>query len=173
MRRCIGLLAGIFAVLVIAAIALVYSGAYNVSAAGQDSKPVAWLIGKISDRSIQRRARGIRVPDMSDPRVSRLGFAHYRRMCVVCHGDPGMPDSEIARGLNPRPPKLADFVDEWKPNELFWITKNGIRMTGMPAWGVTHSDEEIWAMVSFMRKLPSLTAAQYRTLESRIPPAAK
>ena len=61
-------------------------------------------------------------------------------MCVDCHLAPGMDSSEIRQGLLPKPPKLQEVVDEWKPAELFWIIKNGVKMTGMPAWGPTHSD---------------------------------
>ena len=88
-------------------------------------------------------------------------------MCVDCHLAPGMDSSEIRQGLLPKPPKLQEVVDEWKPAELFWIIKNGVKMTGMPAWGPTHSDAKIWAIVAFLEKLPHMTAAQYQEMNEQ------
>ena len=70
----------------------------------------------------------------------------------------------MGQGLNPSAPDLAKEVAELTPAELFWITKNGIKMTGMPAWGVTHDDNSIWPVVAFMRKLPGLDEAEYEQM---------
>jgi mono/diheme cytochrome c family protein len=70
----------------------------------------------------------------------------------------------VARGLLPEPPELAVVAEEWSVAELFWITKHGIRMTGMPAFGPTHSDAELWEVVAFLRVLPALTPEAYRAL---------
>ncbi len=150
--------------------ALPYSGFYNVAAESRDKGATAWLLGTVMVRSVRRHAAGIRVPPLDDPSLVRTGFQHYREMCVGCHGAPGIPPAELAQGLNPTPPLLAESAGGWKPNELFWITKHGVRMTGMPAWGVTHSDDKIWAIVAFTRRLPKLTAAEYQALERQVPP---
>jgi mono/diheme cytochrome c family protein len=71
----------------------------------------------------------------------------------------------MGRGLRPQPPPLADVVPEWSTAELFWIAKHGIRMTGMPAWGPTHGDDELWAMVAFVKTLPTMSAEDYRRME--------
>jgi hypothetical protein len=70
---------------------------------------------------------------------------------------------EIAEGLSPRPPNLADTARFYTPAELFWTVKHGIRMTGMPAWG-EHSDAELWATVAFVEKLPGMTEQDYAKL---------
>ena len=70
----------------------------------------------------------------------------------------------------PEPPELQETVEEWKPAELFWVIKNGVKMTGMPAWGPTHSDEKIWAIVAFLEKLPQMTADQYEEMDQRAGP---
>ena len=91
-------------------------------------------------------------------------------MCVMCHGAPGIEAGEAREGLNPQPPLLAkvkDLVTD-PPGELFWVIKNGIKMTGMPAWGPTHSDEKIWAMVAFVRKLPNLSAEEYKVMQQQL-----
>jgi mono/diheme cytochrome c family protein len=74
-----------------------------------------------------------------------------------------MAENEMRPGMNPRPPVLwREPADE--PAEQFWVIKHGIKMTGMPAWGVTHSDQEIWNMVAFLQILPSLSPQRYRAL---------
>jgi hypothetical protein len=89
-------------------------------------------------------------------------------MCSGCHLAPGMKRTEISRGLYPRAPELRRKTD-LTPAELFWIVKHGVKMTGMPAWGVTHEDELLWDVVAFVRKLPELTPDQYETLVKNAP----
>ena len=69
---------------------------------------------------------------------------------------------------HPRAPELRRKSD-LTPAEQFWVVKHGVKMTGMPAWGVTHSDELLWDVVAFLRKLPELTADQYQTLVKSAP----
>ncbi len=167
--RWVGWLVGVIAVVVILAILFINSGIYNVAATYPDRAPVAWVLSTTMDHSVRRHAAGIKAPALDDPAMVVTGLSHYRTMCVACHGAPGVKIGELGRGLNPDPPELTEAAGDWKPNELFWITKNGVRMSGMPAWGVTHSDEEIWAIVAFTRKLPSMTPAQYRTMSRQAP----
>ena len=89
-------------------------------------------------------------------------------MCSLCHLAPGMKRTEISRGLYPRAPELRR-KSELTPAEQFWVVKHGLKMTGMPAWGVTHDDELLWDVVAFLRKLPELTADQYQTLVKSAP----
>jgi mono/diheme cytochrome c family protein len=91
------------------------------------------------------------------------GASDYDAMCTGCHLAPGMAENEMRPGLNPKPPQLAT-LPRGDAAEQFWIIKHGIDMTGMPAWGKTHSDAEIWNMVAFLQKLPTLSPAQYRAL---------
>jgi mono/diheme cytochrome c family protein len=86
-------------------------------------------------------------------------------MCVYCHGAPGREASDIGRGLRPSPPNLAETAQRWNDSQLFWIVKNGIKMTGMPAFAPTHADNTIWNIVGFVRQLTRLTAEEYSGLE--------
>ena len=79
-----------------------------------------------------------------------------------------MKRTEISRGLYPRAPELRRETD-LTPAELFWIIKHGVKMTGMPAWGVTHDDQLLWDVVAFVRKLPELTPAQYESIVKSAP----
>ena len=89
-------------------------------------------------------------------------------MCLSCHGAPGKVQTEMSKGLNPQAPDLAESSREMTAGELFWITKNGIKMTGMPAWGLTHTDDKIWPIVAFIKKLPEITGAEYDSMEVRL-----
>jgi mono/diheme cytochrome c family protein len=65
-------------------------------------------------------------------------------------------------GLNPPAPELSEAAGDWTPAELFWIVKNGVKMTGMPSFAPTHSDHELWAVVAFLEKLKKMDPAQYK-----------
>ncbi len=163
-------IAGILAVLVLLVVLFVYSGIYNVAAISRDSAPVAWLLETVSDRSIERRAARIQVPPLNDPAMIQAGLNSYQRMCIGCHGAPGVELANFAKGLNPRPPEMVEEAEELEANEIFWVTKNGIRMTGMPAFGVTTSDETIWAITAFVETLPDLTPEEFQALQRQNPP---
>ena len=75
--------------------------------------------------------------------ASLKGAGEYAEMCSGCHLAPGMKRTEISQGLYPRAPELRRKTD-LTPAEQFWIVKHGVKMTGMPAWGVTHDDELLW-----------------------------
>jgi hypothetical protein len=96
------------------------------------------------------------------------GAGQYAAMCTQCHLTPGMKDSEIRPGLYPQPPNLARL--RVAPAEAFWVIKHGIKMSAMPAWGGSHDDATIWAMVAFLQKLPDLSPAQYKQIVARAPP---
>ncbi len=168
-RRCAIWVVGIAAAVSAFGLAFAYSGLYSVAATYPDRSAVTWFLGTTMDRSVQRHAAGTRAPALDSPEMFRTGFQHYREMCVECHGAPGVPPAELAQGLNPSPPPLVESAGDWEPSELFWITKNGVRMTGMPAWGPTHSDDKIWAIVAFVRRLPKLSEAEYRALDRQVP----
>ena len=91
------------------------------------------------------------------------GAEHYAAMCTGCHLAPGMHENEMRPGLNPKPPILASLPSQ-DPREQFWIVKHGLKMTAMPAWGATHTDEEIWNIVAFLQKLPGMSPTRYRAL---------
>jgi mono/diheme cytochrome c family protein len=164
-----GLVAGALLVLVGAAAVGIYAGLYNIAADVPHTQPVYWLFETVRDRSVAARARNIIVPnDLDDSsRISR-GAGQYAEMCSGCHLAPGMKRTEISRGLYPRAPELRRKTD-LTPAEQFWIVKHGVKMTGMPSWGVTHEDELLWDVVAFVRKLPGLTPEQYETIVKNAP----
>jgi mono/diheme cytochrome c family protein len=156
-------------VLIGAAVLAIYAGLYNIAADVPHTQPVYWLIETVRNQSVDMRARDIVVPnDLDDAnRISR-GAGQYAEMCSGCHLAPGMKRTEVSQGLYPRAPELRRRSN-LTPAEQFWIIKHGIKMTGMPAWGVTHGDELLWNVVAFVRKLPELTPEQYQALVKNAP----
>ena len=83
---------------------------------------------------------------------------------MQCHGAPGIAPEPFALGMTPVPANLAYTARTWRPAELFWTIKQGIKMTGMPAWAFRMDDDEIWAIVAFLRVMPALSPEAYRRL---------
>ena len=161
MRSVVATIAAITVLAILAGGAFVYSGNYYVGADQPHWSMMAWLLNEARNRSIRAHATGITEPaGLDDPARIVAGVSHYSEHCAICHGAPGIQRSDIAEGLHPRPPNLAKSVKLYTPSELFWIVKHGIRMMGMPSWG-GHSDDELWATVAFMEKLPGMTNQEY------------
>ena len=161
--------AGALLAIVVAGSLAIYAGIYDVAADIPHTGPVYWLLETARDRSIAVRAADIAVPgDLGDSQRILSGAGQYAEMCAGCHLAPGMTRTEISRGLNPRAPELRRQRRS-TPAEDFWVVKHGVKMTGMPAWGVTHDDEIIWDVVAFLRKLPELTVDQYQSLVRSAP----
>ena len=162
-------LGGSLFVVVAAAAIAIYAGIFNVAADVPHTQPVYWLMQSVRERSVAIRAADIVVPaDLENVRRVASGAGQYAEMCSSCHLAPGMKRTEISRGLYPRAPELRRGGG-LTPAEEFWVVKHGLKMTGMPAWGVTHSDEVLWDVVAFLRKLPELTPDQYQALVKSVP----
>ncbi len=144
----------------------IWSGTYSVAATQPHHPFVEWLFVTVRDRSIVHRSKDILSPDLSATELMRHGALQYDAMCAVCHGAPGLKPTEISKGLNPPAPELrrAEVQRTYSDSALFWIIKHGIRMTGMPAFGPTHDDGDLWAIVTFTRRLPELQAEDYKLL---------
>lgn len=143
----------------------VYSGVFNVAADEPHWGLTHRFIETLRERSIASRSDEIKVAaNLDDPKVIANGAGEYAEMCTGCHLAPGMEDTEIRKGLYPIPPNLAEQGADRSAAQQFWIIKHGLKMSGMPAWGVTHDDERIWSMVAFVRTLPKLTPAAYQEL---------
>ena len=155
------------ALLAAAGLPFMCSGIYDVSATTPDKGLIRWALVTTQRHSVHRAVAAIKgkipVPNLEDPKRIRTGLVHYHEMCTPCHGAPGVKISEIGQGLNPDPPELSDAGHD-APEETFWVVKNGIKMTGMPAFGVTHTDDEVWAIVAFVRRMGKLSPPQYQAM---------
>jgi len=162
--RCLFAFVIVVGLSVAAAIGYVYSGWADVSATGPESAWVRWVLETTRKNAVARHAADIRVPDLSDPELIASGADAFDDMCLGCHGAPGHPPMAGAAYMDPQPPDLADSAEELTAAEVFWVIKHGIRMTGMPAWGPTHSDPELWALVALVEHLPGMSAQEFRQL---------
>lgn len=144
----------------------IYSGIFNVAADEPHSTPFLWVVEKTRERSIAVRAKTLKIPNLDDAELINLGGADYNEMCTGCHLKPGMANSELRAAMYPQPPNLSQ-VKRADPAQTFWIIKHGVKMSGMPAWGATHDDARMWAMVAFLQQLPRLTPDQYQILTAR------
>ena len=145
-------------------IGFVYSGMYNVAATDPHWGLTSQILETVRTRSIRTQAAGITVPtDQESSAKLAMGVEHFAAHCAVCHGGPGVPKGDIGKGLYPAAPNLAHTSQHLSDAEMFWVIKNGLKMTGMPSWA-DHSDEEIWATVAFLKKLPGMTPEEYAKL---------
>lgn len=162
------LLASTPVVLIGAALLAIYAGIYEVAADEPHSQPVFWLMQLVRDQSIAAHATDAVPGDLSEANRIASGAVQYEEMRSSCHLAPGMKRTEISWGLYPRAPELRRG-SRLTPAEQFWVVKHGIKMTGMPSWGVTHDDELLWDIVAFLRKMPELTANEYQALVRSAP----
>jgi len=162
------LLAAIGALAIVGAVALAvffFGGFYNVAAVAGDPAPVTWALTHVRMASIDRHATAAPPLNLDDPALVQAGAkAFATRGCINCHGGPGAPWAKFSEGLHPGPPDLKDVVNERTPQDLFWVIKNGINMTAMPSFGeIKVPDAEIWTVVAFLKKLPSVSNDDFKT----------
>jgi mono/diheme cytochrome c family protein len=165
MKLLMGMVLGVSIVAV--AIGFVIAiGAFPVGATVPVSKLEEQVASFALDRSVARRAPRTANPVPGNPETLAKALVHYRAMCVTCHGAGAVGPSAIGEGLNPPAPDLTQpSVQRRTDGELFWLIQNGIRMTGMPAFGPTHKDDDIWALVAFLRHMHELSTEEEAALE--------
>ena len=163
------------AVLAIAAVlvaaVVIYGGFYNVASTRQHWQVTHTLLETAMRQSVRRRARDIAEPPLADERMALRGAACFRDQCVQCHGAPGVAQGGIGKSMQPIPGPLVDAKRYWRPRELYWVTRYGIKTSGMPAWEYRLTEAELWDIVAFMQRLPELNATQYAQWLQRAPAA--
>lgn len=146
--------------------ALACAGAFAFAWAGISARPEPPAL----EARVARAARRLLIPDSARRRTNPLPAApavladakeHYLDHCAPCHGRDGRGDTSLGRGLSPRVPDLTlAATQDLSDGELFWIIENGVKLTGMPAWGEASADDDThaWALVHWVRRLPVLEA---------------
>jgi len=159
-------LIGLAVIGAIAGLSFIWFGVFNVAANDKHWGITTEFLEIVRDRSISSRAGDITVPDLSDASRVKRGTANYDAMCAQCHLAPGLKKSELYEGLNPKPPVLYKdkHFDEMPAANTFWVIKNGIKMTGMPAWGIYNSDEQIWDLIATISAMDKMTPEKYKEL---------
>jgi mono/diheme cytochrome c family protein len=151
--------------------AVIYTGIYDIGADAPHWDVTSELVELVRERSIAARIGTIAPPALDDPRLIAEGGKHYAAMCSGCHLAPGLADTELRIGLYPRPPDLtrdtrghAHADAKAAAKRHFRIIKHGIKLTAMPAWGTTHGDASIWALVAFVDALPRMSVRDYEEM---------
>lgn len=168
MRIILGFLLGLVAV-VIAAVIYIYSGAFNIAATDPHVPVVRWALDTTMHHSLAARTETVEPPAKFSQADIRRGAERFRETCVMCHGGPGVEPTEVGKGVRPEPPDLAEVGAHMNIAEQFWVVKHGIKMTAMPAFGETHSDKELWAIIGFLQQLPAMSPQEYREMSDRAP----
>lgn len=152
------------AVLPFVVILIAWIGFFNVGASSGHWKITNWFLHFAMQSAVRTYALAVDVPEELPRKAIQPAAGHFARGCAICHGAPGEPRSPAVMRMLPQPPDLSLKESEWTDAQLFRIVKHGIRFTGMPAWPTLDRDDEVWAMVAFLRELPALDAAEYREL---------
>jgi len=145
----------------------------GTSARAEPSRVETRIARALRGWAIPAEARKATNPIPVSPRALAAGLAHFADHCATCHGNDGSGQTAIGRNLYPRAPDMRRRETQTLTDgELFHIIENGVRLTGMPAWGGPGTAEGSWHLVHFIRHLPNLTAdekAQMEALNPRSP----
>lgn len=140
------------------------SGVVPIKASSGHWAITARLLDFAKLRSVATHSLGIEAPRLDDEALILRGAGHYETGCYPCHGRPGADVPPVMAAMTPAPPELTGNLSRYTPEQLFSIVKHGIKFTGMPAWPTQNRDDEVWAVVAFLRLMPDLDATEYRRL---------
>ena len=157
---------GVLAIVAVVGAAVFFLGGfYNVGGTAAEPTIVKWALMKVRTASINHYAEGAPPAAFNEPAKVQAGALQFsERGCANCHGAPGVNWAKFSEGLRPDPPDLKEVANDRTPSQLFWVIKNGINMTGMPSFAIAGaSDDDIWSIVAFLKKLPSVSEADYKS----------
>jgi len=158
-----GVLLGIVFTVVAAAIAGYAIIRTGVMPANADEKPPrfeVWAAKTSLHATLRRSAPRVTNPLPSTDQNLIAGVKLYAQNCAVCHGDAGGKATDVAKGLYQKPPQLAkDGVEDDPDGVTFWKLSHGIRWTGMPAFGKTLKEDQIWQLTLFLKTMDHLPPA--------------
>jgi mono/diheme cytochrome c family protein len=173
LRTTIRIVIGLFVIIGAIAIAIGISFARRgISAKEAPGRTETVIARRLRSAAIPRAAREQRNPVPVSADALEEGMEHFADHCAICHANDGSGDTEIGRGLNPRAPDMRQpATQNLTDGELFYIIQNGVRLTGMPAWGGSseHDATDNWRLVHFIRHLPKLTPAEIETMKGLNP----
>lgn len=146
--------------------AFLKSGIYDIAAVTEHLSPERFLITVMKKYSVNKAAMDIELPNFEKIPYIKKGAKIYVRHCEVCHGGPGQAREKLAKGLNPNPPPLVKVLDSWSKKEVYWIIHSGLKMAGMPGFGETLKQEELFAVSAFVLRLNTLPPKDYKKIRA-------
>lgn len=169
-KTCAAAAVGICAVGAAGAIGFIYSGFFDFRATSPHYPFVTWALHQTYQSSMEQMTENIVVPtDLETPARVAAGAKLYAANCAVCHGAPGVPLPAIGTGIYPEAPSLLKATRKNRPHQVFFVAKYGIKMTGMPAFGKSYGDDDLWALAAFLHKERGVSADDYATLVATKP----
>lgn len=148
----------------LAAVLFIWFGVFNIAASEKHWGVTTMLLDVVRERSIEVRSEAIKAPLMDAAVSLSKGAKNYDAMCAQCHLAPKMEPTELNRGLYPQPPVFNASDEEHELASTYWIIKNGLKLTGMPAWGAFHTEQQLWELALFVTKLKGMSEAEYKEL---------
>ncbi|MCA1580968.1 MAG: c-type cytochrome [Acidobacteria bacterium] len=142
------------------------------SARDTPSMPEAFMAQRMRRWSIPAKAREMKNPFADSAEAVAGGRAHFADHCATCHGNDGRGKTEIGQNLYPKAPDMwGRETQKLSDGEIFYIIKNGVRLTGMPAWGqdTPEDDRQSWHLVAFIRHMPRITAEELEAMKAMNP----
>ena len=145
---------------------VIAGGHFDVSVSAKLPKPIHDLVHLTRVNAVKREVRDLeaRPADLDDRSRLLQAVGLFEADCSGCHQPPEQAPPALAGRLNPPPADLTEAAGKRSLEELFWVTKHGIRMSAMPAWGGSRSDEELWAIATLIQRFPEMSGARYRAL---------
>jgi mono/diheme cytochrome c family protein len=143
------------------------------SARDEPGSVETYVAGRLRSMAVPRTMRDEKNPVAASPEVLAGAMEHFADHCANCHANDGSGKTLIGRGLYPKPPDMRQAAtQQLTDGELYYIIENGIRFTGMPAFGDESAgmgDEESWALVVFIRHLPQITVEEVEAMKKMNP----
>ncbi len=143
------------------------------SARDEPAATEAFIARRLRRLATPRKARDLVNPVAASPEVTSRAMAHFADHCSSCHGNDGRGATLIGRGLYPKPPDMSEAgTQELSDGEIYYIIENGVRFTGMPAFGEEAGNDhngESWELVQFIRHLPAMTEEELAAMKKMNP----
>ena len=142
---------------------------HGFSAQAQPSSTEAMLARYARSTAMPSSAKALKNPVRFTPEMRHEAMAHFADHCAVCHANNGSGQTLFGKGMYPKPPDMRGETQRMSDGEIFYVIENGIRMSGMPAFGVDGAEDDSWKLVAFIRHLPKLTATEEAEMEALDP----
>jgi mono/diheme cytochrome c family protein len=167
----IGGAVALLAVACLAGLIYVKTGAHGFSANAKPSFLETWAATKARDLAVPSEVKSRSDPVSSSPEVIAQAKAHWADHCAICHGNDGKGQTEMGEHMYPPAPDMTKQATQaMSDGQIFYIIQNGIRLSGMPAWGSEPTGEEdSWKLVRFIRHLPDVSPEEIREMEKLNP----
>ncbi len=159
----VGVLLVGFVAAVLVAVALSASGVLKLTVRGNWPPFVGAFLHGTYLRSVEFHGRfQPEPPDLTDQALIDRGAGHFGTTCIFCHGGPGVSANAVSTSMEPAPPALHDVLDRFDEKSIFYLIDEGLAMSAMPAWPIRERDDEVWAMVAFVRRIGYLTEDEFQ-----------